>query len=127
MENNGVQVVRSNYAEIAIRIFAGILALIASFFGLLLFAIFHWEGSLLRVMWFLLTCGPGYLVTAGYIWRAFSHPTYRWRVAIWIASILVQGTWLAISLFDGYPNIGMLWWFCSCVGSVIALAAEPKT
>ena len=126
LENHESVAAKLSGNEIAIRIFAVMLALIGSFWGFVLFAIFHSEGNPLRVMMFMSTAGPGYLVTAGYFWRVVARPPYRWRVAIWIASVLVQGTWLVISLVDGRPSPAMMWWFGSCMGSVIAMAMEPK-
>ena len=110
--------------EVLIRTIAALLAAIGAFWGLLLFVLFHSEGDPLRVMIFALIAGPGYLVTAGYFWRAAARPAYQWRTAIWIASILVQGMWLLISLCDGRPSAAMLWWLAACAASVVALRIE---
>ena len=118
--------VNRDHIEVLIRIVAALLAVIGAFWGFLLFAIFHSEGDPLRVLIFALITVPGYLVTGGYLWRAVLRPAYHYRVAIWVASILVQGAWLAISLFDGRPSVAMLWWFIACAASIAALSIESN-
>jgi|SRR5579871_2607115 len=112
--------------EVLIRIIAGVLAIIGAFWGFLLFAIFNSEGNPNRVAFFVLTAGPGYLVTAGYFLRTVFYLKYELRVALWIASILVHGFWLSIGLLDARPSEAMLWWISAEVASIIALWMEPK-
>jgi len=75
--------------------------------------------------------GIGYLVTAGYIFRA-CHDANGIRSWIWGLSAAVQGTWLAIfTLFTlagsaepGSIIILMPWWIASFAGSIWAFGND---
>jgi hypothetical protein len=86
----------------------------------------------------LLLFGPGYVVTAGYYWRAFGNPSPGFARGIWGLSLLVQGAWLSLVHWYAQPNsfdvdwvfglvVGLvyLWWLGSAAVSLIALVAEP--
>jgi hypothetical protein len=55
--------------------------------------------------WVTAIFAPGYLMTAGYYWRAFRQPSLMWRRAIWIFSILVQGAWFFIEAWFSYDAL----------------------
>lgn len=72
---------------------------------------------------------PGYLVTLGYGIRTLLFPRWIIRQAIWVASFIVQGTWLMtlglISLRENGMNIFFLWWASATVASLAAFLIEP--
>ena len=81
-----------------------------------------------------LVFGPGYVVTLGYVLRVFMTPPLRWRLTIWLSSILLQGAWLTWYVVGtvGDGNFGQLtqlnvlvvWWFFATVISIAGLFAE---
>lgn len=96
-------------------------------------------GGLFWGMFLLLAFGPvalfpfpfgvGYLVTVGYIVRAVSVPAFGIRMAIWIASLMVQGYWLLLSIPDITRtglNLISAWWLFATVRSGIAIAKERR-
>ncbi len=113
----------------AVRLLAGLLAAIASLWSvfclLLLWACAFHPGAVL-------VFAPGYLVTAGYIWRASTTPDLGARQLIWVASLLVQGAWLVLFLLDfRLPQdfsqaLLMSWWLLACAGSAWALHLESS-
>jgi hypothetical protein len=79
--------------------------------------------------------GPGYLVTVGYYWRTFGHPSPRWCRAIWGLSLLVQGAWLGwivFAMFSVPLGAGLfgcfviVWWAFAAAASLAALFMEPS-
>lgn len=93
-----------------IGIGALMLAVIGSLWGLFL-AYFIWVGD---TRYGLLIFGPGYVVVIGYFLRAFIRLPTGYRKTIWVASCLVQGTWLQFGIYDAiwrrtvYPVL--IWW-----------------
>jgi hypothetical protein len=84
-----------------------------------------------------LVFGPGYVVTSGYLIRAFSTPPLGIRQGIWVLSLLVQGVWLVVEslqVLNSFRSLSHLvsdllslsWWFVATVASVVALATEKK-
>ena len=63
---------------------------------------------------------PGYLVTVGYVIRAFFNPTVSIRIAIWLSSFLVQGLWLNRGFLDFGP-FAVIWWWFATVATALAL------
>jgi hypothetical protein len=85
----------------------------------------------------LLIFGPGYLVTVGYLIRAVSCPPLLVRRFIWLASLLVQGTWIVcisatmaeqinLGLALNEPILPLAWWVFATVASVIGLCTEQS-
>ncbi len=82
---------------------------------------------------------PGCLLTIGYYWRTFATPPLNWRRAIWILSILVQGTWCFAVAWNAYDALqhgngyAGLWGLVLAAGiwgvplglSILALCLEP--
>ena len=81
---------------------------------------------------------PGYLVTAGYLVRCIGRPSPTWGRAIWGASALVQGAWLADLIGETVARRGFFgnlngaaflilggWWVFSFAASVYGLLVEP--
>ena len=108
------------------RVIAVALAAGAAFWGALLLQMFG-PAVLLPFNPF----GLGYVILAGYVVRAVSCPSLGVRRAIWVASLVIQGGWLCISLTDAdglgqavQKPIPPLWWGSATLGSVVALLAE---
>jgi hypothetical protein len=113
---------------------AYVLALGGCFWGLLLSPwLFRPDVSPLAVVIF----GPGYLVTLGYIVRSVCTPPLMARRLIWIASLLVQGAWLAWFAWalvekiaaGGAPNepaLPVAWWVFATAASAIGLFTEKS-
>jgi hypothetical protein len=71
--------------------------------------------------------GVGYVVTVGYCIRAVTVPAYDVRQALWIASLLVQGSWLGITLTDGgIKDVLGFWWLFATVASAVAWRTEIR-
>jgi hypothetical protein len=114
------------------RLFAILLALGGCFWGLLLAPwLFSRDVSPLAIVIF----GPGYVLTLGYIVRSVSTPPLATRQFLWIASILVQGSWLAWivwgmseKILKGHipnePVLPVAWWVFATFGSVAGLLTE---
>jgi hypothetical protein len=81
---------------------------------------------------------PGYLVTAGYLVRCIGRPSPTWGRAIWGASALVQGAWLAYHIGQTVAQRDLSeylissaflipggWWIFSFAASVYGLLVEP--
>jgi len=78
--------------------------------------------------------GPGYVVTVGYLVRAFSTLSLVSRIGIWLLSALVQGAWLIWALcgifrgawFRGYAFevVTLGWWIFAFAVSVYAICTE---
>jgi hypothetical protein len=79
--------------------------------------------------------GPGYLITLGYIIRSVSTPPLVVRRLIWSASIIIQGSWLAWTIWaiceqviTGHtlnePSLPTAWWVFATAASVVGLLAE---
>lgn len=111
------------------RILAIILAIIASAWGVFcaLFALFGDRLAAIEMF------GIGYIVAAGYIWRAISAPPVACRRAIWGLSATVQGCWLAWGILalmhDGWRNtvfdvITNGWWLFAFVVSAYAVVRD---
>lgn len=95
------------------------LAIGAGFWGGLLFLVFGPTAFLPFPF------GVGYVVLIGYIIRALSCPELGHRRLIWGLSILVQGGWFCLGLYDVLNHmLVQLWWTYATFGSVIALIAE---
>lgn len=117
------------------RTLAALLALGGSFWGVLLSAsMLKPEASPLAWLFF----GPGYLVTLGYLVRTVTTPSVAARRMIWICSILVQGAWLLVLVWDvvkqlssgrsvNEPRLFAAWWIFATVASVVGLFAERPT
>lgn len=111
---------------IAGRIIALFLAIPASLWGYWFYSIlppidhfFDWMG----LVWIAILL-PGYLVTACYWFRVFVSPQLKYRYAIWLLSMQVQGIWLifcglfsVLSIFTPPNNsiesstwLLVLWW-----------------
>jgi len=81
---------------------------------------------------------PGYLVTAAYIVRCLCTPPLWARRVIWVASLLVQGTWLAWITWAiaervmagrtvNESPLPVMWWLFATAASAVALLTErPK-
>jgi hypothetical protein len=111
-----------------LRLNAGGLAISATGWAILC-ALFLIGGSWRAALVF----APGYIVTVGYYWRAFGRPPQNWRIAIWGASFVVQGAWLAwiiIGMLSGPLGGGLFgitliaWWAYSSFVSLICLIME---
>jgi hypothetical protein len=79
--------------------------------------------------------GPGYFITAGYIWRGFGNPSRLWSRRIWFASMLVQGLWLTlltVNLIWSFPGAeefqkltpGLAWWFATTLVSALGVVFD---
>ncbi|MEM1109589.1 MAG: hypothetical protein AAGH99_12960 [Planctomycetota bacterium] len=83
--------------------------------------------------------GPGYLVTAGYIWRSVWPPSTNERKILWTLSGIVQGAWLVLTFetADSFwsswnggnltTKIVLSWWVIALAVSVAGLIADQKT
>ncbi|HEX3357181.1 MAG TPA: hypothetical protein VHS31_09435 [Tepidisphaeraceae bacterium] len=116
--------------HLLLRLLAGFLAAIATLWAIFL-AILVLPDWPQAILWF----GPGYLLTAAYYWRALGHPSLNWARAIWILSLLTQGTWLICFLVsashghvqgDPFDILILIWWTISTLISFIALFLEPS-
>ena len=89
-----------------------------------------WDENGVRFFVGLIEFLPGYLVTLGYGIRTMLFPRWIIRQGIWVASFIVQGTWLItlgmISLREHGMNIFFLWWAFATVVSLAALLIEPS-
>ena len=84
----------------------------------------------------LMIFGPGYFVTVGYILRAGCTLSLGARMAVWLLSSLVQGSWLiwaTIGIAEGawfrggaFDYIPLVWWFFACIASVYGLFTEQN-
>jgi hypothetical protein len=112
-----------------LRLLAGFLAAGATLWAIFIaiFVLIDWPRA---ILWF----GPGYILTAAYYWRALGRPSPNWARAIWILSLLIQGTWLIYFLLaafhgrvenDPFDKIIFAWWTISTLISLIALFLEP--
>jgi hypothetical protein len=108
------------------RMMAVGLAIIATLWGvycLFFIAFGAWPAVLVLV--------PGYALTAGYYWRGFGKPSFGWARAIWLSSLVVQGTWLAVALCWGKPRnasewILVAWWALASAYSAIGFLLERR-
>jgi hypothetical protein len=116
------------------RILAVFLALGGCFWGLLLAPWVFQPGVSPSA---LLDVGPGYLVTAAYIVRSLCTPPLWTRRVIWVASLLVQGTWLAWAAWAiaekvlagrtvSEPALPVLWWLFATAASAVGLLTERR-
>ena len=105
------------------KFLAVVLALGGGFWGL--FVLFAFGATALIPLPF----GVGYAVTAAYVYRALWEPSYRTRRRIWLASLLVQGTWLLLAGLPLFSDAGLnpfsLWWLFATGCSVVGLTSEP--
>lgn len=91
---------------------------------LFLNSIGSWDGLLVAV--------PGYLVTCGYYWRAIGRPSQWCCRGIWGCSLLVQGGWLTHMLtLEGSIGDSLVtyviitWWTTSSIVSLAGLLIDP--
>lgn len=116
------------------RVLAALLALGGSFFGVLLSPwIFRSDVSPLALAVF----GPGYVITLAYFVRMLSTPSLSIRRLIWVASVMVQGTWMVWDLSGisakiaagqsvNEPLLPSAWWVLATAASVIGLITEDN-
>jgi hypothetical protein len=113
-----------------IRIAAALLAVIGTLWCFAVFSMTFFPPRIVRIdihhLIFAMTTAPGYLVTAGYFWRAAVPPAYQWRIAIWIASILFQGIWLLVFLGACQQDCARFLWFAACAVSMVVLPLESN-
>lgn len=109
-----------NPGDRSFRLLAGILLLGALMWGALC-AVFVAMNPLRGLLIF----GPGYLVLAAYVWRAFLPCPGVYPKAIWGLSLVVQGTWLALcatAAFMREPQVLFnpvgIWWILSSLASL---------
>jgi hypothetical protein len=124
------------------RLFRGLATVLAaiatiwSLFSIILVGIGTWYGDVILL--------PGFVVTAGYWWRATRPPHWRWCRAIWGLSALVQGAWLVALLFlvvhgGSFPSLKDLydsslivpfWWgassLISIAGVILDRGSDPQ-
>lgn len=117
---------------------AFILLIGGCFWGLILLPYFLLGGPR-----FWLIFGPGYLVTMGYALRAYDRTlSQSARKYFWIASVLVQGGWLAFAIvamtlgryftpglgIKGivFSSITLAWWSLSFIASIYCYYKEDQ-
>ncbi|MFM8931358.1 MAG: hypothetical protein ACKOS8_05710 [Gemmataceae bacterium] len=117
------------------RVIASLLALGACFWGIILSPVI---AEAIEKPMVLLTLGPGYVVTLGYLILVFVPPPLPARLLIWGLSVLVQGAWLVVvglpsiweKLAHGAPLNGPLWlggwWLFATIGSIVGLLLEKE-
>ena len=116
------------------RVIASLLALGACFWGILLSPVIAQTSEKPMV---LLTLGPGYVVTLGYLILVFIPPALPARLLIWGLSVLVQGAWLVwigVGLVQrlaqggnwNEPPLLVGWWLFATVGSIVGLLLEKE-
>jgi hypothetical protein len=82
----------------------------------------------------ILVFGPGYVVTIGYLVRAFSTMSLGSHIGIWLLSALIQGAWLIWALswvFQGawfrghtFEVVILGWWVFAFAASMYAICTE---
>ena len=106
------------------QLLAIVLALGGGFWGL--FLLFALGPSVLIPLPF----GVGYALTAAYLCRALRLPSLHARRRIWLASLIVQGGWLALvglpMLASGGMNPFSMWWLFATGCSLVGLKSEPR-
>jgi len=116
------------------RVIASLLALGACFWGILLSPVIAQTSEKPMV---LLTLGPGYVVTLGYLILVFIPPALPARLLIWGLSVLVQGAWLVwigVGLVQrlaqggnwNEPPLLVGWWLFATAGSIVGLLLEKE-
>jgi hypothetical protein len=106
----------SNYI---VRGIAAVLALGGIVWGAILLASFG--------LWalFPLPFGVGYILTAGYLFRAFDRLSPRLRQAVWLLSISTQGLFFVYSLPElASKPVLPVWWGFAAAASALALRLE---
>jgi hypothetical protein len=107
------------------RLIAILLAIGGCYWGVLLAGLITQENAIRSLVY-----GPGYVVTAGYLVRAFCNVSVGWRRAIWIVSAIVQGTWLMFvglgDILNGKLQLPNLWWLVTTVVSVYCAIADAR-
>lgn len=114
------------------RVIASLLALGACFWGILLSPMIAQASEKPLV---LLTIGPGYVVTLGYLILVFIPPPLPARLFIWGLSVLVQGAWLiwfGVAFMQkvaqggswNEPPLVVGWWLFATIGSIVGLLLE---
>ena len=117
------------------RVIASLLALGACFWGILLSPVI---AQTIEKPMVLLTLGPGYVVTLGYLILVFVPPALPARLLIWGLSVLVQGAWLVWYGIDlvrhlaqggswNEPPLFLGWWLFATVGSIVGLLLEKES
>lgn len=102
--------------SVCFRFLAGVLMVIATGWGVFC-AVFVAMNPLPSLLIF----GPGYLVLAAYVWRAFLPCPGAYPKGLWALSLAVQGTWLFICLTDGTEMLLTpfgIWWILATFASL---------